>query len=73
MTVKYLLSKNDITSQEIANWNQVQLKNLENFQVCQQLDIAMFSKLFWEIGLKGGSVIARFGSLVCHHVYGEDG
>ena len=45
------------SSLEIASWNQVQLKNLENFQVCQQLDIAMFSKLFWEIGLKSGAVL----------------
>ena len=31
-------------------------KNLGNFQAYAQLDIAMFSKLFWEIGLKGGIV-----------------
>ena len=49
-----ILLANISTSLEIANWNQAQLKNLENFQVCQQLDIAMFSKLFWEIGLSGG-------------------
>ena len=52
-----ILLTNISTSLEIANWNQVQLKNLENFQVCQQLDIAMFSKLFWEIGLRGGVVL----------------
>ena len=45
------------TSLEIVNWNQVQLKNLENFQLCQQLDIAMFSKLFGEIRLRGGVVL----------------
>ena len=44
------------TNLEITNWNQVQLKNLEKFQV-YQLDIAMFTKLFWEIGLKGGVVL----------------
>ena len=31
--------------------------NLENFQVCQQLDIAMFNNLLWENGLKGGVVL----------------
>ena len=45
------------TSLEIVNWNQVQLKNLEKFQVCQQLDNAMFSKLIWEIGLRGVVVL----------------
>ena len=52
-----ILLANISTSIEIANWNQVRLKNLKNFQVCQQLGIAMFSKLFWEIGLKGGVVL----------------
>jgi len=33
------------------------LKNLGKFQASAQLDIAMFSKLFWEIGLKGGVVL----------------
>ena len=51
-----ILLANISISLEIANWNQVQL-NLENFQVRQQLDIAMFSKLFWEIGLRGGVVL----------------
>ena len=51
-----ILLANISTSLEIANWNQAQLKNLENFQVCQ-LDIAMFNKLFWEIGLSGGVVL----------------
>ena len=48
-----ILLANISTSLEIANWNQIQLKNLET----QQLDIAIFSKLFWEIGLKGGVVL----------------
>ena len=52
-----ILIANISASLEIANWIQVQLKNLENFQVCQQLDIAMFSKLFWEIGLRCGVVL----------------
>ena len=51
-----ILLVNISTSLEIVNWNQVQLKNIENFQICQQLDIAMFSKLFWEIELRGGIV-----------------
>ena len=69
-----ILLANISTLLEIANGNQLQLKNLENFQVCQQLDISMFSKLFWEIGLRGWcSVIARFGSLICHLEHGEDG
>ena len=52
-----ILLTNISTSLEIVNWNQVQLKNLENFQVYQQLDIAMFSKLIWDIGLMGGIVL----------------
>ena len=52
-----ILLANISISLEIANSNQVQLKNLEIFQVCQQLDIAMFSKLFREIGLRGGVVL----------------
>ena len=54
---KMILLANISTSLEIANWNQVQLKNLENFEVCQHLDNAMFIKLFWEIGLMGGAVL----------------
>ena len=58
VVLKNILLTNISTSLEIANWNQVQLKNLEKkFQVCQYLDIAMFSKLFWEIGLRGGVVL----------------
>ena len=30
---------------------------LKNFKVCWQLNIAMFSKLFWGIGLKNDVVI----------------
>ena len=43
-----ILLANISTSLEIANGNQIQLK---------QLDIAMFSNLLWEIGLKGGVVL----------------
>ena len=53
---KMILLTNISTGLEIANWNQVQPKNLENFQVCQQLDIAKFSNLFREIGLEGDVV-----------------
>ena len=52
-----ILLANISTSLEIANWKQIQLKNLEKFQVCQQLDIATFSNLLWEIGLKGDVVL----------------
>ena len=57
LRLKMTLLANISTSLEITNGNQIQLKNLENFQVCQQLDIAMFSKLFGEIGLRGGVVL----------------
>ena len=52
-----ILLVNISTSLEITNWNQVQLENLENFQVYQKLDIAMFSKLLWGIGLRDGVML----------------
>ena len=52
-----ILLANISTSLEITNGNQVQLKNLENFQVCQLLDIAMFSKLFIDTRLRGCVVL----------------
>ena len=39
-----------------ATWNQVQLKDLEYFQVYRQQDKAMFGDLFCEIELGGGVV-----------------
>ena len=39
---------------ELANKSS---EKLRNFQVCQQLDIAMFSNLSLENGLKGGVVL----------------
>ena len=46
----------------ISNSLEMELENnpvqkLRNFRVCQQLDIAMFSNLLWEIELKGGVVL----------------
>ena len=52
-----ILLANISTSLEIANGNQVQLKNLENFQVCQWIILRD-----WVKGWCG--VIAQFGSLI---------
>ena len=51
-----ILLANIFTSLEIANENQIQLKN-RNFQACQQLDTAMFSNFCKEIGLRSRVVL----------------
>ena len=52
-----ILLANISTSLEIASGNQIQLKNLEIFQVCQQLDTDMFSNFCREIGLRSRVVL----------------
>ena len=52
-----ILLANISTSLENRKLKSNLAQNLEKFPSCQQLDIAMFSKLFWDIGLKDSAVL----------------
>ena len=61
MTMKSLPLKNNFASKcfkwtRNATWNQVQLRDLEYFQVYRQQDNVMFGNLFYEIELRDGVV-----------------
>ena len=68
-----ILLANIFTSLEIANGNQIQLKNLEFFKSTDCSTLLCLAIYCERLGKEWCSVIARFGSLMCHLECSEAG